>query len=43
MFYNCVELTPSQFYNIKEYKKAFENQYGEVKTIECDSSSFLYG
>ena len=42
-FYNCAELAPSQFYNIKEYKRAFESKYGDVKTIECDSSSYLYG
>ncbi len=43
-YYNCVELTPSQFYNIKDLKKAFETNNGcDVKTIECESSSYLYG
>ena len=43
-FFNCVELTPSQFYHIKDLKKSFEtNNNCDVKTIECESSSYLYG
>ena len=43
-FYNCVELTLNQFYHIKEIKTSFQNTEGaKVKSIECESSSYLYG
>ena len=42
-FYNCVQVTMSDFYNIKEYRDALENrQSWDIKSIECDSSSYLY-
>ena len=40
-YYNCVELTPKQFYNIKDTKSSLELD-GTVKSIVCDSSSYLY-
>ena len=43
-FYNCVQITMNEFYNIKEYKKNLESDYSwDIKSIECDSSSYLYG
>ena len=43
-FYNCVQITMEQFYNIKEYKKELaDTKNAEIKSIECDSSSYLYG
>ena len=42
-FYNCVQITMEQFYNIKEYKKELADiKNAEIKSIECDSSSYLY-
>ena len=41
-FYNCIELTQAEFYNIKSVKDALKSTKG-LKTIECDSSSYLYG
>ena len=38
-YFNCVELTQTQFYNIKDYKKSFGR--GTVKEILCDSSSYI--
>ena len=42
-YFNCHELTLSQFYDIKSTKKALESTYGDIKKIVCDSSSFLRG
>ena len=42
-YYNCHELTMSQFYDIKTTKRALESTYSDIKDIICDSSSFLRG
>ena len=43
-YYNCIQVTMEEFYNIKEYKKVLENNnQWDIKSIECDSSSYLYG
>ena len=43
-YYNCIQVTMEEFYNIKDYKKALEtNNSWDIKSIECDSSSYLYG
>ena len=41
-YYNCYELTQAEFYNIKTVRDALKASSG-LKTIECDSSSYLYG
>ena len=42
-YYNCVQVTMSDFYNIKEYRDSLETSRGwDIKSIECDSSSYLY-
>jgi len=42
-FYNCVQVTMEEFYNIKEKKNSLETLHSwDIKTIECDSSSYLY-
>ena len=42
-YYNCVQVTMAEFYNIKEYRDNLENQKSwDIKSIECDSSSYLY-
>ena len=41
--FNCIQVTREEFYNIKDYKKALEaNNRWDIKSIECDSSSYLY-
>ena len=42
-YFNCHELTLSEFYDIKATKRALESIYGDIKDIICDSSSFLRG
>ena len=43
-YYNCAPVTSSQFYDIDEAIKSFENTYSiDVKSLECTSSSYLYG
>ena len=43
-YHNCVQVTMEQFYNIKEYRDYLEqNNSWDIKSIECDSSSYLYG
>ena len=43
-YFNCVELSLNEFYNIKEEKerRAAQNNW-DIKSIVCDSSSYLYG
>ena len=41
-YYNCYEVTQAQFYNIKSLRDDLKSSRG-LKTIECDSSSYLYG
>ena len=43
-FFNCVQIDMEEFYNIKEYKNRLETLNSwDIKSIECDSSSYLYG
>ena len=43
-YFNCIQMTLNQFYNIKEYKKSLKDDAKwNIKSIECDSSSYLYG
>ena len=43
-YYNCAPLTLSQFYDIDSTKDSFEQSYDwDVKSLECTSSSYLYG
>ena len=43
-YFNCAELSIQQFYDIKTAKDTFLSSFGatEVKSLECDSSSYLY-
>ena len=42
-FYNCVQVTMEDFYNIKSYRDSLQTLRGwDIKSIECDSSSYLY-
>ena len=43
-FYNCRELTISEFSKIDDTIKQYEFLYNmDIKSLECDSSSYLYG
>ena len=43
-FYNCVELTLAQYYDIdKTIDKLEDDGDIDIKSLECDSSSYLYG
>ena len=41
--FNCIELTLNDFYNVKNIKDNGANKGWDVKSIVCDSSSYLYG
>ena len=42
-FFNCIQVTMEEFYNIKEHKKNLAaSKEWDIKSIECDSSSYLY-
>ena len=41
-YYNCIEITQAQFYDIKDTKDRLSS-LGEIKNIICDSSSYLSG
>ncbi len=42
--YNCIEVTLPEFADIDEKIKSLETQYGiDVKSLECSSSSYLFG
>ena len=43
-YFNCAELSIQQFYDIKKAKDTFGSDFGasKVKSLECDSSSYLY-
>ena len=43
-YFNCAELSIQQFYDIKAAKDTFRRKLGasKVKSLECDSSSYLY-
>ena len=43
-FYNCLELSMYEFSRIKDTIKDYEAQKNiKIKSLECDSSSYLYG
>ena len=42
-FYNCVELSPSEFNHIDDTIGDREKGGIDIKSLECDSSSYLYG
>ena len=43
-YYNCAPLSLAQFYDIDTTIKNFESKYSiDVKSLECTSSSYLYG
>ena len=42
-YYNCIQLTLNDFYNVKSIKDNGAGQNWDVKNIVCDSSSYLYG
>ena len=43
-FYNCVELTLAEYYDIDKTIDNLEDVRGiDIKSLECDSSSYLYG
>ena len=43
-YYNCAPLTLSQFYDIDATIKSFETDHSiDIKSLECTSSSYLYG
>ena len=46
-YYNCIELTASEFNKIDDtidyYEKASTISTIDIKSLECDSSSYLYG
>ena len=43
-FYNCVELTLAEYYDIDTKIKKLEDERDiDIKSLECDSSSYLYG
>ena len=44
-YYNCKQLTLAQYYDIDATIKSLENANSnlDVKSLECDSSSYLYG
>ena len=48
-YYNCAQLTLSQYYDIDAAKDYIKNQKAQegldisIKSLECTSSSYLYG
>ena len=44
-FYNCIQLTIGQFYDMDTAKEYARTHLGaeEIKSLECTSSSYLYG
>ena len=43
-FYNCIPVTLSQFSDIDATIDSYENANGwDIKSLECTSSSYLYG
>ena len=43
-YYNCAPVTLSEFYDIDTKIHNLESQYSiDVKSLECTSSSYLYG
>ena len=42
-YYNCVPVTISEFYDIDATIDDYEKNGWDVKSLECTSSSYLYG
>ena len=44
-YYNCYELNLQQYYDIDSTIESLENQHStwDIKSLECTSSSYLYG
>ena len=43
-YYNCAPLSLSEYYDIDTTIKTYESDYRiDVKSLECTSSSYLYG
>ena len=43
-FYNCAEVTQAEFQDIDQKISNLETSYGyDVKSLECNSSSYLFG
>ncbi len=44
-YYNCAQLTLSQYYDIDQTIKDLETEHNgwDIKSLECTSSSYLYG
>ena len=42
-YYNCAQLTLEEYYDIDKAKSNLEGKGWDIKSIECTSSSYLYG
>ena len=42
-YYNCAQLTLAEYYDIDVAKDNLEAKGWDVKSLECTSSSYLYG
>ena len=42
-YYNCAELNLNQFVDIDKGKNEISKEGWNIKSLECDSSSYLYG
>ena len=42
-YYNCAQVTLEQYYDIDKAKDYYKGLNYDVKSIECTSSSYLYG
>ena len=42
-YYNCAQLTLAQYYDIDKAKDYYKGLNYDVKSLECTSSSYLYG
>ena len=42
-YYNCAQITLAEYYDIDVAKKRYKGYDYDVKSLECTSSSYLYG
>jgi len=42
-YYNCAQLTLTEYYDIDSKIQSLESGEWDVKSLECTSSSYLYG
>ena len=42
-YYNCAQVTLAEYYDIDKAKDKYKDLGYDVKSIECTSSSYLYG